>query len=335
MKKIILFDEKTKDIFPGVYRDYSFLDVPIWGNYGFGSLVNMVVSKYRDIGFNTIIIGWQDINKSLENLINNEENGCFISRVSSLVWTDFNGFKDIEEGPIKLSINKIPTDLYYLSRRNIKELYKIINSVSKIYTVQDLFKKYFFDGFLKIYDIDGYPFLMRDVYEYYRENMKTLSYLRDEFILSIIGKILPLSEVETYIGGNAINSYIAPGSRVFGTVVNSVIFEGVEVDKDSYVESSVILPGNKLEESVIVKNSLILSGTSRIIGRESSIGGSLNHPVRINHSFPLKRDLTVIGENINIPAYSHIGSYCIVGGKENPSDKLIVNDGNYLLTGFK
>ena len=330
MTKIVLFDEKAKDIIPGIYNSYSFLDIPIWGNFRYRSLLDIIIDKYRDMGFKTIIVNWKDKGLSLI-LKETGINGCFISRVSSLVLSDLKHFETIKNGPIKLSIDKTPTDFYYLDGENI---YELVNHLPTISSVQDLFKEYFFSNFLRIVDRDGNSFLARDAYEYYMENMKILKYLKNEEILSILGRMSPLSEVEAYVGGNVENSYIAPGSKVLGNVVNSIIFEGVEIGKDCYIESSVILPGNRLEEGVVVKNSLILGGTAREIGANSKIGDVPGGSVKINHSFNLRKGLTVIGEDINIPHNSYVGSYCVVAGKGKPRERLIVNDGEFFMMDF-
>jgi len=325
MTKIVLFDEKVSDIIPGIYNNYSFLDIPIWGNYKYRSFVNMIVSMYRDIGIEVTIVEWKDINK-LSNILKTDGlDYCFISRISSLVWSKLNGFESIENGPIKLSIDKTPTDLYFLPKKIFDDF---LENVIRTTTVKDLFEKYFFNSFVKISEREGYAFLMRDVNEYYIENMKSIKYLKDERILSLLSRVSCLSNVEAYVGGSVKDSYIAPGSRVLGTVVNSVIFEDVEISEGSYVESSVILPGNRLEKGVVVKNTLILKGASRTIGKGTRIGGSMANHKKIRHTFPLKRGLTVIGEGIDIPDNSYVGSYCVISMKNIIQDRLIVHSGD-------
>jgi len=332
MTKIVLFDEKSCDLIPGIINNKSFLDLPIWGNYRFRNFVNHIISQYADFGIEVSIAEWEGREKLADIMKNTNSKGIFISRVSSLVFSELGYFKKIEDGPVKLSINKIPTDFYYLPKNYFFD--EFFKDLPHIKTVQDLFGRYLFERFVKIADRNGYSFLMRDGYEYYRENMKTLDYLKSNEILSIIGNLLSLSEVEAYIGGSVKDSYIAPGSKILGNVIDSVIFEGVEIGEGSHIESSVILPGNKIEEDVIIRNSLILEGASRFIRKGSRIGDfydaqrSINRS--INHSYHLKNGLTIVGEGVNIPEGSRIGAFCVIWGRGNPEKRVELDDGEYL-----
>ena len=75
-----------------------------------------------------------------------------------------------------------------------------------------------------------------------------------------------------YIGENAevCNSLLSEGAIIYGTVENSVIFQGVKIGKNSHIKDSVIMPGVKIGENVMINKAII--GNDAIIRKSSSIG---------------------------------------------------------------
>jgi len=75
-----------------------------------------------------------------------------------------------------------------------------------------------------------------------------------------------------YIGVNAEvkNSMISEGSKIEGTVINSLIFEGVEIGENVIIKDSVIMPNVKVEDNSIINRAIIATGIT--IGEGVSIG---------------------------------------------------------------
>ena len=75
-----------------------------------------------------------------------------------------------------------------------------------------------------------------------------------------------------YIGINAEvkNSMISEGSKIEGTVINSLIFEGVEIGENVIIKDSVIMPNVKVEDNSIINRAIIATGIT--IGEGVSIG---------------------------------------------------------------
>ena len=71
-----------------------------------------------------------------------------------------------------------------------------------------------------------------------------------------------------------VNSFIAEGSEIYGTVRHSVISVGCTVGKGALVEDSVVMPGVVIEPGAIVRHA-ILGENSRIC-RNSVIGGAFS-----------------------------------------------------------
>ena len=81
---------------------------------------------------------------------------------------------------------------------------------------------------------------------------------------------LPSSYIDA--GAKTVNSFIAEGSEIYGTVRHSVISVGCTVGKDALVEDSVVMPGVVIEPGAIVRHA-ILGENSRVC-RNCVIGGA-------------------------------------------------------------
>ena len=78
----------------------------------------------------------------------------------------------------------------------------------------------------------------------------------------------------SYIDEDAktINSFIAEGSEIYGTVRHSVISVGCSVGKGALVEDSVVMPGVVIESGAIVRHAIL--GENSRVSRNCVIGGA-------------------------------------------------------------
>ena len=106
--------------------------------------------------------------------------------------------------------------------------------------------------------------------------------------------------------GTVVDSLLAPGVKVEGTVRNSILFEGVHARSGSEIVNSIILPGNhigrgaRLDTTLLFPNFADTAGQPNI-GEAAVIGGSSR---AVNRAYPdqIYDGLTVIGFNGDIPA---------------------------------
>lgn len=79
-----------------------------------------------------------------------------------------------------------------------------------------------------------------------------------------------------YIGVNAEvkNSMISEGSKIEGTVINSLIFEGAEIGENVVIKDSVIMPNVKIGDNSIINKAIIATGVT--IGEGINIGNGDN-----------------------------------------------------------
>jgi glucose-1-phosphate adenylyltransferase len=117
------------------------------------------------------------------------------------------------------------------------------------------------------------------------------------------------------------------GTKINGTVEDSVIFSGVAIEKNTVIKNSVILPFNEIQEDVFIENALVLERKNKTIERDTIIGGNMSMR---NGDFPhvLMNGLTIVGEGLTVPTKSRIGAGCLVHGflEGNPSP-IFVEDG--------
>ena len=78
----------------------------------------------------------------------------------------------------------------------------------------------------------------------------------------------------SYIDANAktVNSFIAEGSEIFGTVSHSIISIGCTIGEGALVEDSVVMPGVTIEPGAIVRHAILGEGSH--IGRNAVVGGA-------------------------------------------------------------
>lgn len=89
------------------------------------------------------------------------------------------------------------------------------------------------------------------------------------------------------------NSLVNEGCVVYGKVRNSILFPGVRIGVNSQIFDSVLMPNVQVGENVIIHKSIIGNGT--VVADNVAIGEE-----------PPSNDLTVVGEELAIPAHSRI-----------------------------
>ncbi len=78
----------------------------------------------------------------------------------------------------------------------------------------------------------------------------------------------------SYIDEDAkiVNSFVAEGSEIYGTVRHSVISVGCTVGEDARVEDSVVMPGVVIESGAIVRHAIL--GENSKVCRNAVVGGA-------------------------------------------------------------
>ena len=102
---------------------------------------------------------------------------------------------------------------------------------------------------------------------------------------------LPSSYIDE--GANTVNSFIAEGSEIYGTVRHSIISTGCTVGEGALVEDSVVMPGAVIEPGAVVRHA-ILGEDSRVC-RGAVVGGAYTPQEEKNISVTSKN--SVLAQN--------------------------------------
>ncbi len=89
-------------------------------------------------------------------------------------------------------------------------------------------------------------------------------------------------------GASVSNSMVTEGCKVYGTVINSILFSGVEVEEGAVIENSVIMNGAKICKDARVRRAIV--SEHAVVGESSVVGGV--------------GSIAVVGQNTTLPEYS-------------------------------
>lgn len=133
------------------------------------------------------------------------------------------------------------------------------------------------------YVFDKYSAKIENVKGYFSASMDILDKdIRDQVFLKnrpILTKIY--DEAPTYYGEDAevSDSLIADGSRIEGTVKNSIIFRGCTIAKDAVVKDSIVLPNSSIGEGVEL--SYVVTDKGVTVRENRKMIGGATYPVAI------------------------------------------------------
>ena len=113
-----------------------------------------------------------------------------------------------------------------------------------------------------------------------------------------------------YIGGDAQieDSLVTEGSSVDGTIVHSVLFSGVTVEKNAVVRDSVLLPGAHIGRGARVFKAII--GENSSVGDLATVGGPVRPGETVDNK--LTGDIALVGNDIRIGAGEYLAAGRVV-----------------------
>ena len=136
---------------------------------------------------------------------------------------------------------------------------------------------------LQSYTFSGFAAQIRSVQEYYDRSMQLLDKeIREDLFTSdrpIRAK--GADKASTYIGpdGVCLNSLVAEGCRIEGTVVNSILFPGVTVEKGAKVEDCILFRGTTVREAARLSHVITDKHVELLPGR--TMVGHTAYPIVI------------------------------------------------------
>jgi hypothetical protein len=355
---ILIFDEDIGNGFLGV-TDYPFTEqnnahqlkkdasassgerqllsnLPLWATFRVHDLIAHCYPG--NVPVTILSLQARDIIEQLVDILHKGEIGDNIilgrtGNVTSVEWQNIENRLSSYKEPLKIQVGKVPSDLYAMKRSYLRRVIEQ-GEHDNANIVKWLFDTHLFYNFKRIVDIPGLSFLMRNSYEYYKENMRIFDYIKRENFLDFYRRLVPSSHRNSTVLENAVvrDSFLGSGVTVDGIVERSVISNDVTVCRGAVIKDSVILNSNVIEEDVSIENTLLFEGNGRIIGSGSVIGSG-DDVENILYPDIIKRGLTVIGRDIPFPSFSRVGAGCLVLGSVTPLDSpILVSDGEVFNT---
>ncbi|MBN1375750.1 MAG: NTP transferase domain-containing protein [Dehalococcoidia bacterium] len=152
------------------------------------------------------------------------------------------------------------------------------------------------------YEFDGYWADIGTVNSYYDSHMELLApmpHFRVEESRPVLtaGQKLPMYKIIRQ--DNIVNSIISPGCVVKGHVINSVLSAGVIVEEQAEVIDSVVLSNSTIGFHSVINRSILDENVK--VGKYCHVGLELDRSAEA-------MDITVLGQNVEMPDYVAVGS---------------------------
>ncbi len=136
------------------------------------------------------------------------------------------------------------------------------------------------DYYLNAYTYDGYWRDVGTVESYWDANMdlidapETLNLKDEKWPIYVSPEHLSPQYIS--YSGEVINSLVNGGAYISGTVIHSIISNGVTVEKNCEIKDSVVLPNSVIEEGCVIEYAVIGRGVTlpkgtKVIGKANSI----------------------------------------------------------------
>ena len=133
------------------------------------------------------------------------------------------------------------------------------------------------------FEFKGYLACVNSIKSYFDTNMDLLNQDVNKELLYDNNPIYTKSQDETPTqyteASNVVNSIVANGSYIEGTVKNCVIGRRVHVGKGTVLENCIIMQNSIIEENVEMTKVIADKGTK--ISKNQNINGAENYPVTI------------------------------------------------------
>lgn len=131
------------------------------------------------------------------------------------------------------------------------------------------------------YKVAGHAALVDDVKSYYKESMAILDGdIRDSLFYSV-GKVF--TKVKDSVptryceGAKVVNSLIADGCKINGTVENSILFRGVVVEEGAEIRNSIVMEGGRIMK--MSRLNFAITDKDVTVTEDKTLSGSEAYPV--------------------------------------------------------
>lgn len=172
------------------------------------------------------------------------------------------GVKSIHRNDGSIPNRNIFMDTYVMKKEMLIRLIRDAKKHSSIFNLTDILNLEHDSLDIRGAQHKGtYMAAIYDLRSYFRANMELLHYDIAQQLFSsdwpIYTQTTDATPVHYYEGASVVNSMVANGSSIYGTVENSVIGRGVEIKKGAAVKNCLILGHSVIGENVHLENQIV------------------------------------------------------------------------------
>ncbi len=244
------------------------------------------------------------------------------SRFGILITDDSNKITEFEEKPANPRSNLASMGIYIFNWKVLKEALLTLSDVPGCdfgkHVIPYCHEK---SGKIYAYEFNGYWKDVGTLGSYWEANMELIDIIPEFNLYEEYWKIYTKTDriPPQYIDGEAkvVKSIIGEGTEIYGEVSNSVIGEGVTIEKGAVVRDSIIMQDTVIGAGTIVEKAIIAEDVK--IGANAHLGVGEYADSKFDPKV-YQFDLVTVGEHSVIPDGVKIGKNTAISGVTEPSD---------------
>ena len=244
------------------------------------------------------------------------------SRFGILITDDSNKITEFEEKPANPRSNLASMGIYIFNWKVLKEALLTLSDVPGCdfgkHVIPYCHEK---SGKIYAYEFNGYWKDVGTLGSYWEANMELIDIIPEFNLYEEYWKIYTKTDriPPQYIDGEAkvVKSIIGEGTEIYGEVSNSVIGEGVTIEKGAVVRDSIIMQDTVIGAGAIVEKAIIAEDVKIGAGAHLGVGeyADSKYDPKV-YQF----DLVTVGEHSVIPEGVKIGKNTAISGVTEPND---------------
>ena len=244
------------------------------------------------------------------------------SRFGILITDDNNRITEFEEKPANPRSNLASMGIYIFNWKALKEALIKLEDVPGCdfgkHVIPYCFEK---DERIFAYEFNGYWKDVGTLGSYWEANMELIDIIPEFNLYEEYWKIYTKTDriPPQYIDADAkvMKSIIGEGTEVYGEVTNSVIGEGVTIEKGAVVRDSIIMQDSVIGAGAIVEKAIIAEDVK--VGANAHLGVGEYADSKFDPKV-YQFDLVTVGEHSVIPEGVKIGKNTAISGATEPND---------------
>jgi len=244
------------------------------------------------------------------------------SRFGILITDDTNKITEFEEKPANPRSNLASMGIYIFNWKVLKEALLTLSDVPGCdfgkHVIPYCHEK---TGKIYAYEFNGYWKDVGTLGSYWEANMELIDIIPEFNLYEEYWKIYTKTDriPPQYIDAEAkvVKSIIGEGTEIYGEVTNSVIGEGVTIEKGAVVRDSIIMQDTVIGAGAIVEKAIIAEDVK--IGANAHLGVGEYADSQYDPKV-YQFDLVTVGEHSVIPEGVQVGKNTAISGVTEPSD---------------